>query len=320
MALSNALVALAGALFAQTNGFADVTIGIGTIVVGLAAVIVGETLVPRRAVIAVDAGRLRPRLDPLPDRDRRLALKADFLGLQASDLNLVTALLVGGRADPAARAQAPEARLGAEAAHDRARRESARHLRPGHAAGKARALRGVDLAIPSGQFVTVIGSNGAGKSTLLERAGRRRVPDRGHDRHRRHRRHPLDRRRARAGCWPASSRTRMAGTCATLTIEENMALAAARGRARGLGLAVGSRQRAQLRRAARGAGPGAGEPAEGPDGPAVRRPASGGEPADGDAGADRKILLLDEHTAALDPAHRRVRARPDAPDRRASCA
>ena len=29
------------------------------------------------------------------------------------------------------------------------------------------ALRGVNLTIPKGQFVTVIGSNGAGKSTLL---------------------------------------------------------------------------------------------------------------------------------------------------------
>ena len=32
---------------------------------------------------------------------------------------------------------------------------------------ETRALRGVDLAVPAGQFVTVIGSNGAGKSTLL---------------------------------------------------------------------------------------------------------------------------------------------------------
>ncbi len=30
-----------------------------------------------------------------------------------------------------------------------------------------RALRGLNLEIPTGQFVSVIGSNGAGKSTLL---------------------------------------------------------------------------------------------------------------------------------------------------------
>ena len=30
-----------------------------------------------------------------------------------------------------------------------------------------RALRGLDLAVPEGEFITVIGSNGAGKSTLL---------------------------------------------------------------------------------------------------------------------------------------------------------
>src|SRR3546814_6628004 len=35
---------------------------------------------------------------------------------------------------------------------------------------ETRALRGVDVEIPQGQFVTVIGSNGAGKSTLLNRS------------------------------------------------------------------------------------------------------------------------------------------------------
>ena len=93
MALSNALAALAGAFFAQLNGFADVTIGTGTIVVGLASVIVGETALPARgvvvAVLACVAGSVLYRLAVA------LALEADFLGLQASDLNLVTALLVG---------------------------------------------------------------------------------------------------------------------------------------------------------------------------------------------------------------------------------
>ncbi len=94
MALSNALVALAGALFAQANGFADVTLGTGTIVVGLAAVIIGETLLPRPTVLAAVVGCVLGSVFYLIVV--ALALEADFIGLQASDLNLVTALLVGG--------------------------------------------------------------------------------------------------------------------------------------------------------------------------------------------------------------------------------
>lgn len=92
MALSNALVALGGALFAQTNGFADVTSGVGTIVVGLAAVIIGETLFGARGIlltlIGCVAGSVIYRIAI------QLALSSDALGLQASDLNFVTALLV----------------------------------------------------------------------------------------------------------------------------------------------------------------------------------------------------------------------------------
>lgn len=90
--VSNGLVGLAGALFAQTNGFADVTSGVGTIVVGLAAVIVGETLVPGRriawALLGCVVGAVIYRLAV------QTALSIDFLGLEASDLNLATALLV----------------------------------------------------------------------------------------------------------------------------------------------------------------------------------------------------------------------------------
>ena len=92
MALSNALVALGGALFAQTNGFADVTSGIGTIVVGLAAVIIGETLFGARtllfALIGCVIGSILYRIAI------QLALSIDGIGLQASDLNFVTAVLV----------------------------------------------------------------------------------------------------------------------------------------------------------------------------------------------------------------------------------
>ncbi|WP_300271728.1 ABC transporter permease [Halomonas sp.] len=93
MALSNALVALGGALFAQSQGSADVTMGVGTIVVGLAAVIGGQSLIPGRtilvATLACIFGSILYRLMVA------MALNADFIGLQAQDLNLVTALLVG---------------------------------------------------------------------------------------------------------------------------------------------------------------------------------------------------------------------------------
>ena len=92
MAISNAMVALGGALFAQMNGFADITMGTGTIVVGLAAVIVGEVILPLRhivfAILACILGSVIYRLAIA------LALNADLLGLKASDLNLVTAILV----------------------------------------------------------------------------------------------------------------------------------------------------------------------------------------------------------------------------------
>ena len=92
MALSNALASLSGALFAQVNGFADVTLGVGTVVVGLATVILGEAIFPsstvRWATLAVIAGCLLYRLAIA------LALNADFLGLRAQDLNLVTAIIV----------------------------------------------------------------------------------------------------------------------------------------------------------------------------------------------------------------------------------
>ena len=89
LSLSNALVALAGALFAQVHGFADVTMGVGTIIIGLAAVIVGESLFRTRTVLqalfACLFGAILYRL---------LVAKALNMGGQASDLNLITAVLV----------------------------------------------------------------------------------------------------------------------------------------------------------------------------------------------------------------------------------
>ncbi|WP_369602139.1 ABC transporter permease [Hahella sp. SMD15-11] len=92
VALSNALVALAGALFAQSQGAADVTMGVGVIVVGLASVIGGEAILGSRTLLislfACIAGSLLYRLAVA------FALNADFIGLKAQDLNLITAVLV----------------------------------------------------------------------------------------------------------------------------------------------------------------------------------------------------------------------------------
>jgi len=92
MALSNGLVGLAGALFAQTNGFADVTSGVGTIVVGLAAVIIGETLLHFRGIWIVLVGCVVGSI--LYRIAIQFALTSDAIGLEPSDLNLATAILV----------------------------------------------------------------------------------------------------------------------------------------------------------------------------------------------------------------------------------
>ena len=92
LAISNGLVALAGALFAQTAGFADISMGSGTILFGLAAIILGEVLMPASRIffvlLACVAGSILYRLAV------GVALNAQFLGLQSSDLRLVTAVIV----------------------------------------------------------------------------------------------------------------------------------------------------------------------------------------------------------------------------------
>lgn len=92
MSVSNALVGLAGSLFAQSQGVADVSLGIGTIVTGLAALIIGETLLGSAKVFWATLGCLIGAL--LYRLFIAAALSAGFLGIQAQDLNLVTAVVV----------------------------------------------------------------------------------------------------------------------------------------------------------------------------------------------------------------------------------
>jgi len=93
LAFSNGLVALSGALVSQYSGFADVGMGIGTIVTGLAAVIIGGTLIRSNRVglmtLSVLLGSVIYRIAV------SLALRYGYvIGFQASDLKLITSLLV----------------------------------------------------------------------------------------------------------------------------------------------------------------------------------------------------------------------------------
>jgi putative ABC transport system permease protein len=90
--LANAMTALAGALFAQLFGAADAYMGIGVIIVGLASVIVGMSLLPSRTIVQATLACILGAL--LYRFAVALALNADFLGLRASDVQLVTSVLV----------------------------------------------------------------------------------------------------------------------------------------------------------------------------------------------------------------------------------
>jgi putative tryptophan/tyrosine transport system ATP-binding protein len=164
---------------------------------------------------------------------------------------------------------------------------------------ETRALRGVSLAIEAGQFVTVIGSNGAGKSTLLGVLAGDVVPDEGGI--------VIDGRDVTR--LPAHRRAEMvarvfqdpkAGTCEGLTIEENMALGVARGSVRRLKPALDPARRRQFRESLAELGLGLEDRLGDPVGLL-----SGGQRQAVSllmaALAPMKILLLDEHTAALDP-------------------
>lgn len=92
LALSNALIGFGGGLYCQHQSFCDVSLGAGTVIIGLAAVMIGEKLLPFRSlfisVLACFLGSIIYRLLIA------LALHSDWLGLETSDLNLITGLAI----------------------------------------------------------------------------------------------------------------------------------------------------------------------------------------------------------------------------------
>lgn len=164
---------------------------------------------------------------------------------------------------------------------------------------EVRALCGVDLTVEAGSFVVIIGTNGSGKSTTLNSvagsfridAGTIRLSDREITRWPEHRRAQLI---GRVFQDP------LAGTSPSLSIAENLALAAGRGLSRGFRPAVSRSKMADFRDRVRPLGMGLEDRLDNPIGTlsggrrraltllmaTYRRP---------------DLLLLDEHTAALDP-------------------
>lgn len=161
------------------------------------------------------------------------------------------------------------------------------------------ALQGVDLQIPAGQFITVIGSNGAGKSTLLNALAGEVPVERGSIR--------IDKEEVTQR--PAALRSSLvarvfqdplAGTCGELTVQENLALAMARGRRRRLRMALPGALRESFRSNLARLGLGLENRLEdrmsmlsGGQRQAVSLLMATSRPL--------KILLLDEPSAALDP-------------------
>lgn len=161
------------------------------------------------------------------------------------------------------------------------------------------ALRGMSLHIQDGEFVTVIGSNGAGKSTFLNAISGDLMVDSGSIR--------IDNQdvtalpaHKRAGLVARVFQDPMAGTCEKLSIEENMALAYKRGAGRGLKGALNKANRELFREKLSMLKLGLENRLtdrmgllSGGQRQAVSLLMASLQPS--------KILLLDEHTAALDP-------------------
>lgn len=161
------------------------------------------------------------------------------------------------------------------------------------------ALNGVSLTIEEGSFVTVIGSNGAGKSTLLGVLAGDVLPSEGSvligktDVTRKST-------SARAGLVARVFQDPLTGSCGALSIEENLALAARRGEKRGLASALGGNRRDYFRERIA-------ELNLGLENRLKDRMdlLSGGQRQAVSLVmatlAGSEVLLLDEHTAALDP-------------------
>ena len=162
-----------------------------------------------------------------------------------------------------------------------------------------KALNGINLHLESGDFVTIIGGNGAGKSTMLNMiagvypidSGKIVIDGINISREPEHR---------RAKYIGRVFQDPMRGTAANMEIQENLAMALRRGKIRGLGWGIRNNEKDYYRTAL----------AQLDLGLQTRMKSKVGLLSGGQRQAltllmatlqKPKLLLLDEHTAALDP-------------------
>jgi len=166
-------------------------------------------------------------------------------------------------------------------------------------ANEVRSLQGVSLDIGSGQFVVVIGSNGSGKSTLLNAVAGTFLVDAGsiHIAGQDVTRWPEHRRAALIG---RVFQNPHAGSAPNLSVAENLSLATQRGLGFGLGPVLSRELRAQMTDSIRSLGMGLEDRLDNEIGSL-----SGGQRQALTllmaTWRKPELLLLDEHTAALDP-------------------
>lgn len=311
LALANALVGATGAILAQYQGYADINSGTGMVMIGLASVIIGEVFGGKRGVTA---GLVSAVVGSVVYRIvLQLALSANLI--DANALKLITAVIVClFMATPAMRTALSDKRQRAKAQAASAKIERASHaddamldvllvnktFNPGTSM-EHQALRNASVSLPKGTFACVVGSNGAGKSTLFNAIAGSIVPDSGQVRiagtdvtfmaeHKRA--HRLSR----------VFQDPMKGTAPHLTVAENIALAYGRndGEKSGLKLAMRKGRRAFIKEQLAHLGFGLEERLDTKVGLL-----SGGQRQAVTllmaTIAQPDVLLLDEHTAALDP-------------------
>lgn len=294
--ISNGLVALASALCSQYQGFADINMGRGAIVIGLAAVIIGKVVFEKLfhnfalKLLSVVLGAVIYYA---------VLQVVIWFGLDTDLLKLLSALVVAlFLALPYWKKKYIVKPVREEGFKMLEVNNIYKTFNPGTVNEKL-ALDGLSLKLKEGDFVTVIGGNGAGKSTLLNALAGVWFVDEGQI--------IIDGKdvtkvpeHKRAAYLGRVFQDPMMGTAATMGIDENMALAMRRGKSRGLRIGITQKERNQFREMLKVLDLGLED----------RLTSKVGLLSGGQRQAvtllmaalkKPRLLLLDEHTAALDP-------------------